>query len=163
MSNKTPLSIVSNQFTKNLILQGATYASIIIRPNSTNQKLFYHSTSEEWDNQYHYSNKSNSCHLIFAVKQMSKKSKSFDLIWDLHQPINEVSQNLNEMRLKFGLFHGISLCQVTEQGYTQIITLTGRKSDFLFPKTVLENKRKILEEFTLIKTLHNSLNDSILN
>ena len=145
MVSKASINIGYN-FTSRLVELGATYSSIIITRDSSKARLMYHSTNEVWDEIYHHSEFSSSCHLINAVKTMLSNRYNTTLIWDMQQPTNEVSQHLNELRKSHNLYHGISLCQKDGNGITRIVTLTGRRGDIYFPQIVIENKMNIFEE-----------------
>lgn len=150
MDNKKTLEEYNFKLGKELIEEGATYASVILLNKQA--VLYNYSTNKTWDNLYHQSGHSKSCHLIQAAKKLYDLSSNFTLIWDLILPTDEISQYLNCIRNENNICHGISFCHKNNNGILEVITLAGRCCDFNFSKQVIEDKEKIFKNVYSIQS-----------
>ncbi len=141
---------------ENLVFQGATYASMTI---ITNKELnLYKSTNMVWDEFYHGNNFAKYCHLISVGNKLFEKNDNFTLLWDHVTPDTEISNIINEHRIKNNLCHGISFVQKNIDGSMQGINLATKFGDLSFTLAVIENKAKIFNEFKKIKILNDEYN-----
>jgi len=154
MDNKKVIDSITNSFVNNLVFQGATYASITIFRDGKLE--VYNSTNHFWDEFYHEHNYARDCHIVKTGNSLIKTNDKFTVLWDLLTPDTEIAHIINEERMKNSLCHGISFVQKNPDGTMQGINLTGKWSDLSFTKSVIENKKKIFEEFRKIKMIYDS-------
>lgn len=151
MDNQKIIAQATSAFVENLVFQGATYASLTIFKNGVLK--VYQSTNAAWDEFYNANNYSKSCHIVSAGNELIKTQPKFTVLWDLIIPNNDVTNLINELRIKNGLCHGVSFVQKNIDGSMQGINLAGKYNDLSFSTAVIENKKKILIEFNRIKLL----------
>ena len=154
MDNEKIVKIATDNFVNNLIFQGATYASITIFKNGKLE--LYNSTNEHWDEFYNANNYSKDCHIVATGNNLIKTNSKFTVLWDSIAPDSEIANIISEQRIRNKLCHGISFVQKNPDGTMQGINLASKYGDLSFTKAVIENKRKILEEFNKIKLVRDT-------
>jgi hypothetical protein len=141
MDKSPPIVEFGFKLCKSLKSEGATYSSIILADEKS--VLYKYSSSQSWDNLYHETGYSKSCHLIQATKKLAVNNKNFTLFWDYVAPENEISLYLNAKRKENNICHGVSFCTINKNGILEILTLTGKNSDINFASKVISSKQKI--------------------
>src|SRR5579863_5752555 len=143
---------VTNDFSKVTIFHGANSVAIMIYKSS--KLKYYKSTNYKWQDFYSNSSASQNCHIAGAAFDLLGKSKkSFTLVWDVMQPINDDSIYLNEQREHLNHCHGLSICETLPNDIIFSVILTADKKNDNFSELVLRNKSKVINYMQKLKSI----------